>query len=143
MGSNDVILKPVKKSVSFDLNVIYIEHKNSEEDPESIPFTLNQFPGKYQMTDSEKVIAKKADKIKDQNTFDMVDEWSNITNQAIEKKYKYIFRMILEFYQKNVLIQVVLKRDPTKSNFLDVLSEFDKEYPGIYTYVTQNIITDI
>jgi hypothetical protein len=51
--------------------------------------------------------------------------------------------MILEFYEKNVLIQVALKRDPTKNNFLDVLSEFDKEYPGMYRYVTQNIITDI
>jgi hypothetical protein len=92
MDSDDVKLKPVKKSVSFDLNVIYIEHKNGEDDPsEPIPFTLNQFPGKYLITDSEKLVVIKANKIENQNTFDMVDEWSNITNQAIDKRYKYIY----------------------------------------------------
>jgi hypothetical protein len=106
------------------------------------PFKLEKFPGNYVITTEEKEMAKTLRENKEEKTLDMYDPWGIIINKAIRSQYKYIFKILIEYYKEQPIVQGLLSWEPTKSAFLNVLQGFDKEYPGIYDYVTQVVMTD-
>lgn len=95
-------------------------------------FVLNELPELgYMIKTEEQNLFNTANKIKDENTIDVFEQWKTIAYNAIEQGYQIVLKLLLENAKNNLFIKIALSEQNVQKN----LKQLDAALPGIYDYV--------